>query len=208
MDLLDRLVVALDRWQRRRLGIWEFSDDPACVFRLGLTRSPFDARLADGTVVHQGDIVAVIHLSNERMPLIPPGGPDLAWARGLSRSLIHSLRLLAHYVATSPALDAIQAFGGWATFAFTPGTIRMLNRLGMEAVDPLPQHGAQWFVDLGARIWVWLLRRAFNPQSVRGLRLGDIQRRPFWMSKRTLLALHRPRSSPPPDARSEMPSAP
>ncbi len=206
MDLLDRFVVALDRWQRRRLSIWEFSDDPRCVLRLGLARSHLDVRLADGTAVQRGDIVGVIHVWNEHMPQIPPGGPDLAWAQRLSRSLIHSLRLLARYVATSPTFDAIQAFGGEATFAFTPGTIRMLSRLGMEVFDPLPQRGVRWFIDLGARTWVWLLRRAFNPRSVKGL--GDIERRPFWMSKRTLLALRGPQSSPPPDVRSGVPSAP
>jgi hypothetical protein len=206
MDLLDRFVVALDRWQRRRLGIWEFSDDPACVFRLGLARSHLDARLADGTVVRRGEIVGVIHVWNEHMPQIPPEGPDLTWARSFGRSLIHTQRLLVRYVAASQAFDTIQAFGGEATFVYTPGSIRMLNRLGMEVFDPLPQRGVRWFIDLGARIWVWLLRRAFNPRSVKGL--GDIERRPFWMSKRTLLALHGPRSSPPPDARSEMPSAP
>jgi hypothetical protein len=193
MDLLSRLVVAIDRRQRRRLGIWEFSDDPACILRLGLAVARARVELADGTVVQPGERVGVVHLWNERMPQIPPAGPGLAWAKAFNRRLLHSFRLLARYVATAPALEDIHAFGGQLCLAYSPGVIRWLRRLGLEIFDPVPLHGPiERTVDLGARLWVWLLRRAFNPASARHLRLSDLQRRPAWFSRRTLIALHGP----------------
>jgi hypothetical protein len=198
MDLLSRLVMAFDRRQRRRLGIWEFSDDPACILRLGLTVARARVELADGTVVRPGEHVGVVHLWNERMPQMGPTGPDLAWAKAFNRGLVYSFRLLARYVATASALEDIHAFGGELCLAYSPGVIRFLRRLGVEVFDPVSLHGPiERTVDLGARLWVWLLRRAFNPESARHLRLSDLQRRPAWFSRRTLSALHGPEDPAP-----------
>jgi hypothetical protein len=201
MDLLSRLVVAIDRRQRRRLGIWEFSDDPACILRLGLTVARARVELADGTVVRPGEHVGVVHLWNERMPQMGPTGPDLAWARAFNQGLVHSFRLLARYVASAPALEDIediQAFGGQLCLAYSPGVIRLLRRLGVEVFDPVSLRGPiEWTVDLGMRLWAWLLRLAFNPESARDLRLSDLQRRPAWFSRRTLIALHGPEDPAP-----------
>jgi hypothetical protein len=191
IDLLSRLVVAIDRRQRRRLGIWEFSDDPACILRFGLSVARERVELPDGTAVRPGERVGVVHLWNERMPQIPPTGPGLAWAKAFNRQMVHSFRLLARYVPTAPALEDIRVFGGQLCLAYSPGVIRFLRRLGLEIFDPVPLHGpVERTVDLGARLWVWLLRRAFNPESARHLRLSDLQRRPAWFSRRTLIALH------------------
>lgn len=196
MDLLSRLVVAFDRWQRHRLGIWAFSDDPACILRLGLTTARIEAELADGMVVRPGETIGVIHLWNERMPQIPPAGPDLAWARKLKQALVHSLRLLARYTVETPTLADIRAFGGELSLAYTPAAVRLLCRLGLEVFDQVPPHGlTERTRDLIARLWTWLLRRTFNPESVRGLRMGDLQRRPVWLSRHTLIALYGPGDS-------------
>jgi hypothetical protein len=191
MDLLDRLVVAFDRWQRRRLGIREFSDDPASILRLGVGVARTGAELADGTVVRPGERIGVLHLWNEHMPRIPPTGPDLAWAKAVYRAAVHSLRLLARYVAETPAWEGIRAFGGDFSVIYDPGAIRLLRRLGIEVSDPVPPRGpVGWVVDLATRLWTWLLRRAFNPGSVRDLRLSDLQHRSVWLGRRTLEALY------------------
>jgi hypothetical protein len=195
-DLLNRLVAAIDRRQRRRLGIREFSDDPRCILRLGTTTAHVDVELADGTAIRPGDVVGVIHLWNERMPQIPPNGPDLAWAREFKRSLAYSFRLLARHIGQNPALADVHAFGGGLSLVYTPATIHLLRRLGFEVFDPIPPRGmAGRVIDLGARAWTWLLRRAFNPASVRGLRLSDLQRRPVWFSRRTIITLYGPGGS-------------
>ncbi len=202
MDLLDRLIVAFDRWQRRRLRIWEFSDDPDCILRVSINRSRLDAELADGTVVRRGDRIGLIHLWNERVPRIPTTGPDLEWARLASRSAVRSLRLLARYLLEAPDLDGIQAFGGEFGFVYTPVTLRFLHRLGFEVFDPRPPRGLwEWIEDIAMRIWPWLLRRVFNPASLRGRTLADMRRRPIWITRTTILRLYGPDALPS-DARS------
>lgn len=188
MDLINRFTVAFDRRQRRVLGIWEFTDDPQCIFRLGITRARIGAQLADGTVVRPGDRIGVIHLWNDHMPRIPETGPDLAWALTLERVLRHSLRLLARYLAKAPEMQEVQAFGGEFGFVYTPTAIKLLERLGVEVFEPRPPQGVwERIVDFAMRLWPYLLRRAFNPVSVRGRTLADFRRRPVWISRTTIL---------------------
>ena len=125
MDLLVSLVIAIDGWQRRKRGIWEFSDDPHCILRLRLATARNHVRLDDGTVLEAGDPVGELHLWNEQMPQIPGTGRDVAWARGFYRSLTHSLRLLAQSAITNPAVKRMPAFYGTLTLAYTPASIAM-----------------------------------------------------------------------------------
>ena len=183
--------MAIDRRQRQRLGIWEFSQDPDCIFRLRIASAHIGAELADGTVVRPGDTIGEIHAWNERVPHIPPDGPGLTWAKSFRRVFVHSFRLMARHIVENATLADIQAFGGELPFVYTPASTRLLRRMGLEVFDPVPPDGlAERATDLGARLWSWLLRRAFNPASVRGLRPSDIERRPTWISRRTLIALH------------------
>jgi hypothetical protein len=200
-DLLNRLVIAIDRWQRRQRGIWEFSNDPECILRLETATARMGAELTDGTVIRPGNTVGVIHFWNARMPQIPPGGPDLAWARRFKRLLIHSFRLLARYLVENPTATECDAIGGELPLVYTPASTRMLRHLGFEVFDPVHPHGlVEQAIDIGTRLWTWLLRRAFNPESARGLRLSDLQRRPVWFSRRIFLALYGPGGPAPDDS--------
>jgi len=189
VDLLNRLIVAFDRRQRRKLGIWEFTDDPDCIVRLGITRARVGAHLADGTIVRPGDRIGVIHLWNEHVPRIPPGGGDLGWARTMLKSVRRSLLLLAPYLREEPRLQSIDAFGGEFGFVYSPAAMRVLTLLGFELFDPLPPR-TLWdrTVDLAMRIWPYLLRRAFNPESLRDQGFSDLRRRPIWITRSTILA--------------------
>lgn len=198
--LLDRWIRAFDRRQRRRLGIWEFSSDPQCMLRLGRTRARIGARLSDGTVVEPGETIGIIHFWNERIPVIPDSGADLAWAREFWRRLTYSLRLLGRYLVEEQAMTDITAFGGELPLVYTPATLRFLRRVGFEVFDPVPPRGlVERVVDLVSRIWVLLMRRAFNPASVRGVGLKDLRRRPVWISRQTLIARYGPGSADSPE---------
>jgi hypothetical protein len=191
--LLRRLVVAVDRWQRSRLDIWEFTDDPKCITRVGRTTTRVGAELSDGTIIHAGDRIGVIHFWNDRVPPIPPEGATLAWVREFMDRLTYSFRLLARYAAHSSRLAEIDAFGGELPLPYTPATMRLLERIGLEVFDPVPPRGlTDRVIDLGARAWTWLLRYAFNPESVRGLGLKDFTRRPTWISRAKLIRLYAP----------------
>ena len=191
MDVLDRLTRAIDTFQRRRVGIWEFSDDPECIFRIGLGPAPRSFELPDGTHVAKGQQVGVIHIWGDHLPTIPASGADLAWAKQTVRRLGYSLGLLARHVAENPALAHVPAIGNDTAFPYTPGTVRMLERIGFTVYPPVPRRTLFARLHrLGARVWTWLLRRAYNPESVSARTFTALEIRPMWMSRRMLLELH------------------
>ena len=61
-------------------GLCEFTDDPACVLRVGLSPARAPVSLSDGTRVEIGELVGTLHFWNEHLPRFKPGGPDLHWA--------------------------------------------------------------------------------------------------------------------------------
>jgi hypothetical protein len=108
---LAEFVFALDALLRHRNQVIEFSTNPACVFRLNLSRAEQPFRLADDTQVRRGDRIMHLHLWNEQIPPVPPAGPTLSWARTLCRALAFSLCELAQYVGAHRDLDDIAAVG-------------------------------------------------------------------------------------------------
>jgi len=88
-------IKGLDLILRLCYGIREYSRDPDCILRLGFSRSRRDLVLADGTRVTKGELVGDLHLWNERLPVMPPGGPGLRWAVEFQRKARRSLELLA-----------------------------------------------------------------------------------------------------------------
>jgi ceramide glucosyltransferase len=108
-----RVVVrGMDVLLQHTMHTVEFTDDEQCFLRLSVTESEENLTLSDGTRVRRGDRIGEIHLWNERIPQIPPEGPDLGWALAFQRQAVHSLRLLATYVRESPDFAGIDAFKG------------------------------------------------------------------------------------------------
>jgi len=187
-DLLNRLTRAIDRGQRRLRGIREFSSDPECIYRLSIESASRDAVLPDGTEFRQGEPVGILHIWGERMPVIPPSGGSLAWAAKTARLIRRSTRLLAQHAAREKSLQSISAFGNDAFFLPTRSTVPLLERIGFFVLEETPDGGLRRQIGLrSARLWAWLLRRAFNQQSIRGIRPHDLQYRSVWLSRRTLL---------------------
>lgn len=175
---------------RRRLGIWEFSDDPDCILRVALLRSRWEIGLNDGTVIRRGETIGMIHAWNERVPPIPPGGADMAWARELRRRLVRSLQLLARATREDPRLQTIRGFGGAGVLRFSPAILRLLERLGLEIYELPPQSLRDWLEEPVSRIWTWLMRRTFNPVSVEGRGLEVLSRRFYWIGREKLLQMY------------------
>ncbi|HIE38266.1 MAG TPA: hypothetical protein EYH30_00520 [Anaerolineales bacterium] len=195
-DLLSRLVAAFDRLMRWRLGIWEYTDDLDCIFRVALIRPRRRIELDDGTVLERGEVIGMIHAWNEHVPPLPPTGPDLAWARELRWRAIHSLRLLARAAQEDPRLKNVRGFGGAGSLEFGPATLRLLKRLGIET-HPLPPRTVYDHIEEKVSlIWTWLIRRTFNPPSVQGRGPEVLKRRFYWLSRERLLALYGPTAEP------------
>ncbi|MGC8945795.1 MAG: YkoP family protein [Anaerolineae bacterium] len=189
-DLLSRLVFAVDRYMRRRLRIWEFSDDPDCLLRVALIRSRWEVTLRDGTIIRRGETIGMIHAWNERVPPIPPTGADMAWARQLRRQLIRSLQLLAQATREDPRLRTIRGFGGAGVLHFSPAILHLLERLGLEIYELPPQSLWDRVEEQVSRGWTWLMRRAFNPVSVESRGLEVLSRRFYWIGREKLLQMY------------------
>jgi hypothetical protein len=187
-DLLNQLTRAIDRLQRYLHGIREFSSDPDCIFRLSIDSAPRDTVLPDGTVFQEGDPVGIIHIWGDHMPVIPASGADLAWAARMARMLRRSTNLLAQHAAEDKSLQSISAFGNDTFLLYSQSTVRLLERIGFFVLEGVPADGLHQQARMRTvRLWTWLLRRAFNQQSIRGIRPSDLQYRPLWLSRRTLM---------------------
>ena len=133
---LQSAVFALDRRIRHHLGVYEYTFHPQCLFRLQLVHVGDPLLLADGTTVAPGSRVLALHLWNERMPVMGPLGPTLAWARKCDRAIHASLRELARYLAAQPSLRDIAAVCGDMPVtgaAQAKQLARIMARYGFEA---------------------------------------------------------------------------
>lgn len=193
-SLFARVVRTLDARLRRWQGIYEFCEDPVCIWRLSLARARAPMTFADGTTVAPGDLLAVIHFWNERIPPVPPAGPDMAWARQMYQTLVVSLRLLAQYLAGRPELAGVRAVGGEAGF-FTSAELesqaKLFQRLGFELWRPRATAGLWWrFAEFWQNVYSWALINVFNPGSLRGKNPLTLERCQIWIPRARLIALH------------------
>jgi hypothetical protein len=182
------LLHRFDRMLRRRQGIFEFTDDPHCVFRLALVPAGRALTLSDGAAIGPGDRVAEIHYWNEHMPQIPDAGHDAAWASQFHRRVAYSLGLIAELLARDPRFADVAALFGAPPFAAAAGassTAQISRRLGFDVLDepPAANRVHRWLDSF----LIWNLMRIYNPVSARGRGVAH-NRVHIWMSRRTLLA--------------------
>jgi ceramide glucosyltransferase len=209
-DVLAPLVRYIDRTLRRRAGIFDFSDDPQCMFRVSIAPSDQAVTLCDGAQVRMGDEVGQLHLFNEQVPHIPPEGPGLAWAMRAQRQAAYTMELLAIAVRSDERLTKVQAF--IADSVFTPrrgfaAIRRVAGRLGFEVHDPARPEGILHRLhDWGENLLIWALLRTFNPAGLHGAKLVR-ERHRFWISREKLLAMHAHPLAPEAPTDHELPTA-
>lgn len=178
---LQSAVFALDRRIRRRIGVYEYTLHPQCLFRLQVIRLEDPLVLADGTSAGRGSRALVLHLWNEQMPVIGPTGPSLAWARKADRAMDISLRELACYLAAQPHLQDIKLICGNMPVigsAQAEQLARILARYGFEAaVDDTDRRGL--LHRFGDGVLVLMLVWAANPRAVRSALLRCCNMRLF-----------------------------
>lgn len=193
MPRRDRAWVALvgnvDAMLRRRQGVYEFTDDPDCLLRVGLRRAPATVRLADGQVIAAGSPIGVLHFWNEHLPPFPPAGPDIRWATRIEHRFGRSMRLLAAHVEGHPAWAEVRALHGSVALSggLRPAQMRRVaSHYGFEIAEP-DLAGLAALHAFGENFLLWAFARAFNPAA--------LQRQPFrrprtelWMSRETLRA--------------------
>lgn len=134
---LEALVSALDDRLRLHYGVFEYTKRSDCLFRIQIARNDEDVVLSDGVPIRAGARIINLHVWNEQFPAFPPQGPTLAWARRLNRGFEASLRELAHFLNSQPALDDVAAICGNMTFApsyRSAQLARFVGRFGFEEV--------------------------------------------------------------------------
>jgi hypothetical protein len=186
-----RAVYALDAFLRRRLNIFEYSDDLSCIFRA--STHPFEGEphtFADGETVKPGDPVAELHLWTEHVPLMEAGESPIAWARTMSDAIDGSLQRLAQRFSQPPFVNAI-AIHAEMTQASTPGQsdqlARIMTHYGFEVTPiPPPRTLRGRLHRFGENILVSMLVRARTGPALRADTLRRVRQRAI-MSRRTLL---------------------
>ena len=166
-------IFALDRWLRRRQGVFEYTHDPECIFRIQLQRLRSEVVLSDGTFGRPGDQVIDLHLWNEQIPAVPVAGPSLAWGRRFNRCSAESLHELARFLMNEPDLLDI-------TIIRARAGLDALHRIAarhefeaiLEPVSLSPWECVHWF---GENILYWLLTLACNS--------GGAWPKTFWRSR-------------------------
>ena len=187
-------IRTLDSVIRRAHGVREFSNEPGCILRLAEGKLKRGVTLADGTLIAAGERVGEIHLWNERLPQMPPGGPDLRWAVAMHRSLERSLQVLASEVERDPSLRDIRGFRGetaLATHRDGRTSDDLLVHLGLELQPPASPSILTWFTDFWENLYSWWLIWTFNPAGLQSKKFWRLQRRRFWLSRTSLLDKYR-----------------
>jgi hypothetical protein len=172
---------------RSYYGIYEFTDDPDCVLRVGLSQARAPVSLSDGTDIEVGELVGTLHFWNEHMPRYSERGPDLGWACAVRDRVIHSLRAFSEYVESEPGWRDLRAVRTETAIPARLGALqimRVFHRYGFERVATDSSLLARLH-GLGECFVLWGLTRAFNPAALpRQPFLRD--RHELWISRAML----------------------
>ena len=181
-------VAWIDGVLRSYYGVYEFTDDPACILRAGLSRARAPVSLSDGTCIEFAEPIGALHFWNEHLPRYSSKGPDLAWACAIRDRAVYSLRAFAVYVESEAAWREVRAIRIETALPARLGALqigRVFQRYGFERVDTDLSLGARLH-GLGECFVLWGLTRAFNPAALpRQPFLRD--RHELWISRATLL---------------------
>ena len=191
-----RFIIHVIDWLLRKCnGVFEFCDDPDCVFRVSIDVSKYPLQVPDGEIP-AGMKVLELHFWNEHMPPMPSDGSVIGPAVKLRRRVASSAQSLAKAMENDPRLAGVRAVGG-VTPLFTPGDNSaaegIFRRLGFSVTPH--QNPLGRFMEFWEEVYAWFLIRAFtlgnqNRRSLRGLRRSD-----FWISVDSFLHLYGGQSS-------------
>ena len=181
------VIRRFDSFLRRANHVFELDGDQTSVMRLQVTHAQHALELPNGTHGKAGDRVILLHLANERVPPLPPEGPDLNWALRMHRDLVCALRLIAQHMQIDPRLADIHLVGGISALISykDKGAINLMEHLGFMVMpyhSPLGRFGEFW-----ENFYSWWLMWAFNTVSLRHRTLMKLQRTEIWMSTQELL---------------------
>ncbi len=184
---LGAAVFALDSRLRRAQGVFEYSTEPGCLFRIQRAVADQSVAFPDGTHLETGDPILTLHIWNEHIPPIGRQGPTLAWGRELGQAIDRSLRALADYLRQEPALDPVKAIRADMSLRSAERNKPVAKLAGRYGFHWVPTGGrrSRRLHRLGENVLMFLLVVASNPFAVRA---EVLQRDPVvaYLSRRTL----------------------
>ena len=166
--LLEQAVYGLDRWLRRRQGVYEYTASPVCLFRINRGEADLAMTLADGTRLGPGAPILNLHLWNEHVPPMPQEGATVGWARHIHHAVDRSLRELTYWLRRQADLNdivALRADMRLGTVAQSQQLVRIAARYGFESTDFRAETGS--LRQFGENILMYLLVLATNPAAIR-----------------------------------------
>jgi hypothetical protein len=186
---LAEALSAFDARQRRRQAVFEYSRDPACIFRLDISRAQRSLALSNGTRVDVGERLARLHFWNEQIPKMPEDGATIGWARRMQRAIAISLYELARYLAECPDLADVTVICGdvpSATRSQSGQLARIMAYYGFETIaEPKQLPLGERLHRFGENILISLIVLAHNAGALRPDTLSRV-RVPIYLSRRVL----------------------
>jgi len=179
-------VSVADAVLRRIYGVYGFCDHQDCLLRVARAAARHRLTLSDGTEVHPGEPIAMLHFWNERIPRFPPGGPDLGWARLFRKRMLFSLRALAQFMNSHPEWDDVHAIRGCVNFGSRARRWQIQVAAARFGFELVPVESAYGLHECGEDLLIWAFARAFNPFSLRRHVMWR-DRTEIWISKPSLL---------------------
>ncbi len=168
---VEHAVFGFDRWLRQHQGVYEYSDDSLCMFRVQRGRADCDLSLNDGTRVREGDPVLNLHLWNEHIPAIGPTGISMNWAREMTRRVELSMYALTRHLKWTRDLDDIVAIRGdmrLGTAEQNGQLARVAAHYGFEPASSGPAvFGPGMLKLLAENVFICFLVLATNPAALR-----------------------------------------
>jgi hypothetical protein len=169
-SLFSKAIFLIDRQLQSHGGVFCYSSDPKCVFRISLTTLQSPAMLDWWTTLPAGATIAELHLWNEQIPLASEYDSAIAWALAFGRSFALSLRLLSAYLAENPQLHGVQAIRGDMALGAPEMTERLLGITGRLGFRPCGGHdggGAGLARRIGENILISMMILARNAGEFR-----------------------------------------
>jgi hypothetical protein len=186
---LAEALSAFDARQRRRQAVFEYSRNPACIFRLDISPARRSLVLRDGTRVDVGERLARLHFWNEQIPKMPQDGATIGWARRMQRAIGISLYELARYLAERPDLADVAVVCGdvpSATRSQSRQLARIMAYYGFETIaEPRQLPLGERLHRFGENILISLIVLAHNGGALRADTLSRV-RVPIYLSRQIL----------------------
>lgn len=177
----------IDNLLSKAYRVEEFTDDPGCILRIQLTSAPHAVDI-EGQSILKGASLLALHAWNERMPNLPPQGPNLEWALQLRRKTVYSFTLIARVIQTDCKYKMVRGvYGTSALFSFSDhtGGTRLMQHLGFTVLPY--HHPAGRFGEFWENLFSWWLMYAYNDVSLHSRRFWRLNRTEIWMTVQEFL---------------------